>query len=98
MSKVRSELHCTSPTTSIQVQGGTALTGPNVQELRDSRGDAGHIGGHLVWQVNTGQQNFCCPQPDWRAGLCNLLRSVFKLFKLGRLDPEHKYAAHPAKY
>ena len=26
------------------------------------------------------------PLPDWRAGLCNLLRSVFKLFKLGRLD------------
>ena len=26
------------------------------------------------------------PQTDKRAGLCNLLRSVFKLCKLGRLD------------
>ena len=26
------------------------------------------------------------PQPDKLAGFCNLLRSVFKLFKLGRLE------------
>ena len=42
------------------------------------------LAGEVEPSPSTGVVNFTTPQPVWRAGLCNLLRSVFKLFKLGR--------------
>ena len=44
MAKVHSEAHCASSTAGVQVEGGIALTCPNVQEFRHSRGNTGHVG------------------------------------------------------
>ena len=71
MAKVCRKVDFAAPFHGFQLEGSIAPACPNVEELRDGRGDACHIC-HPCWPLGPGQQTFCCPQPDWRAGLCNL--------------------------
>ena len=82
VAKVRSETNCASSFGGVQHERGCAPTFPDVQELPHSRGGAGHVGhpGHRAADL------LLPPTRLAHRPLQSLLRSVFKLFKLGRLD------------
>ena len=59
-----------------QVSNWRVALPPHAQILRNSERAAVTRAALVIlagqWPLCPGQQNFCCPQPDWRAGLCNL--------------------------
>ena len=82
MAKVCSKTHCTTSFLGVQLEGSISRTGPNVQEFRNSSGDACHVG-HPDHSTLGSRPSAA---PNQTGAPASLLRSVIKLFKLGRLD------------
>ena len=83
VAKVCSKTDSASSLAGVQLEGGCAPTFPDVT-WRNSFTAA--VARAMLVILGSRAADPLLPQPDWLAGLCNLLRSVFKLFKLGRIE------------